>query len=300
MNKSLKIFWILTCYLFFNWHFSSGQIKSYSDTSAILIGQPLKLYFELEEGIELVKFKPNDTINGFILLSWFDTISRYGKSYLLSLTVTKFDTGYFEFQPLIFRKNSDTLFSEKIGVKILLPTLNEQIEIYDIKQNISFYNDLWILFLITGLLFISLLYMLFKKIQKNKIKQVQSETSISIELETIGKLELLLDQYLNSTIDARIFYFNSDEILRRYLEIKYEIKFLEFTTREVLKNLDKIPLSIIHTNLFKDFFKSAELVKFAKAADDKKNTEIMINNILEFLRKQESNNLEANKIQIHR
>ncbi|PMB34824.1 hypothetical protein CEN47_09420, partial [Fischerella thermalis CCMEE 5319] len=131
-----------------------GQIKTYSDTNAIFIGQPLNLFFEIEKGVYVQQVQPHDTLNGFFILSEFDTISQDNNSITLALTVTKFDTGFFEFPQLIFLKNSDTLLSSTIGVFVLIPTLNEQIEIYDVKENISFYDDSWIIFLLLAILLI--------------------------------------------------------------------------------------------------------------------------------------------------
>ncbi|GCD79499.1 hypothetical protein [Schleiferia thermophila] len=273
-----------------------GQIKTYSDTNAIFIGQPLNLFFEIEKGVYVQQVQPHDTLNGFFILSEFDTISQDNNSITLALTVTKFDTGFFEFPQLIFLKNSDTLLSSTIGVFVLIPTLNEQIEIYDVKENISFYDDSWIIFLLLAILLIIIIYILYKKLSKRKNKNFQKILQMTLEKETIEKMRNLVKMYEKGDIDGRTFYFESDELIRGYMEKKYGYKFLESTTREMSKYLEKIPISMTNLNLLKKYFKTAELIKFAKVLDDRDNTIFMIQKIIEFMQSQEINDMQINEI----
>ncbi|MGK0639047.1 hypothetical protein [Schleiferia thermophila] len=273
-----------------------GQIKTYSDTNAIFIGQPLNLFFEIEKGVYVQQVQPYDTLNGFFILSEFDTISQDNNSITLALTVTKFDTGFFEFPQLIFLKNSDTLLSSTIGVFVLIPTLNEQIEIYDVKENISFYDDSWIIFLLLAILLIIIIYILYKKLSKRKNKNFQKILQMTLEKETIEKMRNLVKMYEKGDIDGRTFYFESDELIRGYMEKKYGYKFLESTTREMSKYLEKIPISMTNLNLLKKYFKTAELIKFAKVLDDRDNTIFMIQKIIEFMQSQEINDMQINEI----
>jgi hypothetical protein len=102
--------------------------------------------------------------------------------------------------------------------------------------------------------------------------------------------------YEKGDIDGRTFYFESDELIRGYMEKKYGYKFLESTTREMSKYLEKIPISMINLNLLKKYFKTAELIKFAKVLDDRDNTIFMIQKIIEFMQSQEINDMQINEI----
>lgn len=291
---------ILMCIFFFNTRLF-GQFKEIQtsvNNNSFLIGQIIEIYFEIpsDKGIN---FPPlEDEIYGFTILSYWDTVSISEESVFLSLKITRFDTGYFEFKPVKFITESDTLISKSITIYVGLPELKDDTEIYDIKPNVSFYNDSWILYGILILILSLISYFLIKRFTKIKLKKnnLNNHEILIPEDQIIEKIKLYQKMYFNNEMTPREFYFKIDEILREYLEYKYSYKFLESTNSEVRNLLLKIPLSIHYIEFLNQFFNKAELIKFAKGSDDKESSKKLIDEMIKFLNSQKVNPFNENEV----
>ncbi|MFN3951840.1 MAG: hypothetical protein ACK4KT_05510 [Thermaurantimonas sp.] len=273
---------------------TSGEdktVKTSANSSSVLVGQVIEFYFEIPSGKNVIFPVVKDEIFGFQILSLWDTIASEDQSVFVALKVTRFDTGYFEFKPLQFLVDSDSLFSESMTVYVGLPELIDAIDIYDIKPNITFYDNSWIAIVILILLLAVSLYFILKKYLKNRSKSVQKNPDPSIVLEDVTREKIVSyrELYLSERISPRDFYFFVDELLREYLEKKYSLNFLESTTSEVCKLIPKLPLSMYYCETLQNFFITAELIKFAKGEDDRNTTQIAVDKILEFLNSQKVN-----------
>lgn len=123
------------------------------------------------------------------------------------------------------------------------------------------------------LLLLVLTYFIYKKLKKKNI-----ETSIQKVIDTRSPYQRAIDK-IDETINSRIleedvkeYYTRLSNIFRKYIEEEFNIKALEMTTNDIIKNIKyfaKIEM-VIKT---RDFLDVCDLVKFAKYIPEKPNIE---------------------------
>lgn len=277
---------------------SLSEIRTSASNFSILIGQRLEVYFDIPKNKSIMYPDIQDEVFGFTVLSTWDTVSSDENSIYISLALTRFDTGYSEFKSLGFIIDNDTIYSGSLRIYVGLPDLSENIEIFDIKPNIYYYDDRWILAVISLIIFVIVIYYIVKKY--NFIKKMfttrKIEPILALEDEIFEKISHQRQLYNTGKISERELYYRVDELIRYFLEIKYTKKFLESTTKEVRKMLLNLPLSIYFIESLQDFFSKAEIVKFAKGNMDPSSTDIVIEKLLEFLKSEKFNPFEDKEL----
>ena len=85
-----------------------------------------------------------------------------------------------------------------------------------------------------------------------------------------NRLDALINKPLPEDSDAAdAFYVELSDIVRRYLEDRFELRAPEFTTEEFLEKVSASPdLNREHQELLREFLRQADLVKFAGVAPD--------------------------------
>lgn len=268
----------------------SEKVDVSFESSDKFIGQSFEIIYKLPKTNQITYPVLNDTIDGFNILSKWDTLLVDDKNIYTKLNVVIFDTGVYTLRPLAFYINSDTILSPPVKIKVNIPPLQDEIEIYDIKENISFFDDRWILGLVVLLIVIAIFLIINKYVFKNKKSAQTTENSIySLEDQIIKGIRDQTNLYEKNSLQPGEYYFKIDSLIRDYLEKKYKQPFLESTTSEVLSMIASLPLSIHYINVLKKFFKYSEIVKFAKALDNKDVTSDLIQNLLLFLESQKQN-----------
>ncbi|MFH1678333.1 MAG: hypothetical protein ABH914_01795 [Candidatus Omnitrophota bacterium] len=153
----------------------------------------------------------------------------------------------------------------KLEVKSVLDTAPAQTDIRDIRGPKSFAGKMWIyllialaVFLIIGACFSRILL----KKKKGECKAAPAPAHI-IAYEALAALEK--KDYIRRG-QAKVYYIELSDIVRRYLENRFNIRAPEMTTEEFLikvKEKDSA-LSIEHKGLLRDFLVNSDLVKFAR------------------------------------
>ena len=80
----------------------------------------------------------------------------------------------------------------------------------------------------------------------------------------LNKIKLLEAKEYLKKMQFKNFYFELSEIIREYLNKRYDIVTLERTTYEISLDLKKIILDKELLNEFLEFFNECDMVKFAK------------------------------------
>jgi hypothetical protein len=101
---------------------------------------------------------------------------------------------------------------------------------------------------------------LFRMNRKRIAARFKKPHEIALE-----KLDALMKKGLFGKGMIKEFYVELTDILRRYIESRFELKAPEMTTEEFLANIrDFSDLKYEHKNLLREFLQQADLVKFAK------------------------------------
>jgi len=142
-------------------------------------------------------------------------------------------------------------------------------EIIDIKPQIWIRNFLWLIFM--GFALLGILFWIFYQYRlKPEYKQqnFSAEQQLDIKEVALSKLESLWQKdYITKGL-IKEFYLELTEIVRWYIEKKFDVNALESTTEE-LYNLLKKKVDKKYNLKLKSFLENADLAKFAKYTPQK-------------------------------
>ncbi|MFN4298163.1 MAG: hypothetical protein ACK4EX_00380 [Thermaurantimonas sp.] len=290
MKRRLSASFVILLFFSFQVFSQSEKVKVILKSNSIAIGQSFDLIFQLPKSERIIYPEFSDTLSGFYFLSKWDTLLIDSNNIFTKLNAVLFDTGVFTLQPLIFLIDSNKLFSDPVTVHVFIPPLNDEVEIYDIKENISFYDNRWILWISLIVVTVILLFILIKYLPKRENTIDKEEMpQISLEDQIIKSIKEYSNIYEKNGMQSSEFFFKIDSLIREYLEKKYNQPFLESTTSEILSLISSLPLSIYYNEMLKQFFKYSEMIKFAKASDNRVKTQETIQNLLLFIQSQKQN-----------
>ena len=268
---------------------NSQSVNAYVESDSILIGKELNYTIDVNaEKVENIIFPDSTSFVPFELISEtkVDTIKqddgfRFSKKY----GITSFDEGDFII-PKIKIQIGDKLFStdsKKITVNLFEVDTTKQ-GLYDIKPSFDKFSSFEILKLSLKnnypvILFIIFLVLTLFYFRSKIIEFFNPLLNIKPTLRPIELIKKRLSDLEKINIDTaaeiKFFYSELTFALRSFFEKEVYDKALESTTIELilkLNNLREIKSFAItkdSLNKIKDFFKRADLVKFAKYLPEK-------------------------------
>ncbi len=185
---------------------------------------------------------------------------------LYRYTLVCFDTGELKLPPFICLMRSDslidTLLSNNIDIKVASVLPADMQDINDIKGAVRFPNFKP---LIVGAIIV--LIAVFGYLAYHYVRKLSKARALAKPLpppwvEAILALERIpVDEWLARGLIKK-YYYSLSEILKRYLERRFEFRAVEQTTTEIVDNMRT--LKIPQRDEFNRFFTSADLVKYAK------------------------------------
>lgn len=203
------------------------------------------------------------------------------------LRISAFNTGELKFPPLKFLlkedSKTDTIQTNPVDIKIASILPKDFKDINDIKEMIEFPNPLPVIILIIVIcaFVIALLGTRFYK--KFKQKRIFEEKKIPCWEKALSAIDLLLkEDFINKGLIKR-FYYTLTEILKRYLEERFNFPAIEQTTTEIVQSMKmlKIPLR----DDFQSLFQYADMVKYAKFIPPQGATDDIVNKAKELILK---------------
>ena len=253
------------------------------DTNIIFVGQQVEI--KISNNIKNSEFWPNfnDTlVKGLeIVQSDFDTLSE---EIIQKIIITSWDSGSYYIPPVKF---SATSKSNALIINVLLPNIDANSELKDIKgpldDNIG-WSDIWpwLVLILIILLSIFTYKKYFNKKKKTVVvkKNIQTPAHV-LALNALKKLE---NKKLIDKKDIKEYYSSISEIIRRYIENRFNFPALELTTYEIL--------DIITANIkkeesisLKNILEISDLVKFAKKIPNQNENVRNLNLATDFVKK---------------
>jgi hypothetical protein len=180
--------------------------------------------------------------------------------------LVSFDTGELELPSFrcLMQSDSliDTLLSNRVNVKVASVLPSDMQEINDIKDAVRFPNFRPLIIGAIILLVAVLGYLAYHYVKKLRKARAIARPLPPSWVEAILALERIpVDEWLARGMIKR-YYYSLSEILKRYLERRFEFKAVEQTTTEIVDNMRT--LRIPQRDEFNRFFTGADLVKYAK------------------------------------
>lgn len=273
------------------------------DTSRILIGDQINFTVVVEQpaGIKLSLPVLKDTlVKNIEILSGPLIDSTKLSAEKLKITekylVTSFDSGYYKVEPVfaetrdingLKRYYSDYSLLEVSRVKLTPPdTVGKIFDIVEpYKAPVTLGEIMpWILLVLLISAIIWLIIRFLKKFSKSR-KEVILPVSIEPAHDIAFRdLEKLREEKLWQNGETKKYYTRLTEILRRYLENRFEVFSLELTTSETLEALVKTGFKKDESyNKLKSVLNGADLVKFAKYKPEPSENELNFENSWEFV-----------------
>ena len=258
--------------------------KSYSNEliiskDSILVGQQVQI--EILSSINTFS-DSNDLLNQFnsfeiIDFSIMDTVIIDSSKYLkYKLNITSWESGTYKF--------GNFGASKKIIVSEIETNENE---IKQIKENLKIsFNliDYWIY--ISIVLILAIIYIISKKYLK-KTERVLEIVEKEVKLEpielTINKLEILKNEKLWEKDEINLHFTKASNIIRKYLELKFNFSALEIPTADILLKYKEFSQDDFSIKMLNRILSSCELAKFAKNQPDKSEILAHLENCKDFV-----------------
>ena len=284
MKRLLYILFLLI--ISFQANAQQYKVEAKADTSAILIGEQVKVNIKIDYRRDLGSISiafPTiyDTINEFVEVvnkSKIDTIvpdkaDPYQVIQQQTITLTSFDSGYYVIPPFKFIINDDTVETEAFLLEVNTLPVDTAQGIFDIKQPISEPFSLidwlkenwwWMAAILVSAI---LIFVLIRYLKNRKPKEVVVEEEIPVipcHVIALEKLEKLNQEKLWQSGKVKLYHSHISEILREYIENRYQVNALEETTAEIMHGLRLQQITPEMMNKLTQTLTLADLVKFAK------------------------------------
>jgi hypothetical protein len=255
-------------------------VNAKTDTNTILIGQQFHINLEASypKNSNVSWFLVPDSIGKLQIVERgkIDTVANAAMLQLRqSITVTGFDSGMYAIPPfqLAYRNANDTTTyfatTNPLAITINTVAVDTTKEIRDIKGPIEVpytfadFLPYIIALLLAGLLAYGIYYYIKKSRQKTvvPVKYVPKRPAHEIALEDLIKLR---DEKVWQQGNIKDYHTRVTEIVRTYIERRFKINALEFTTNELMSSLAIKSLNDDLRSKLNFTLTLADMVKFAK------------------------------------
>lgn len=277
----IKNWFIALCIIWSSLVLNAQQtgITAEPDTNIILIGQQVKVSVSITAADQdFVSFPIlTDSLGSgleIVKQTEWDTISKNGNyTFNKVVNITSWDSGYYAVPPIPTVINNDTFMSNPflIGVATVpLDTTNAIADIKGIATDPLTWKDyldaygkylLWV-WLVAAIL--GLTIYLTQRFKKKPAPIVEIKPEIPAHVIAFGRLKQLEDEQLWQNNQIKKYHVGLSEIVREYIENRFNIPALEQTTEEIMHSLRLSELSEEQKRTTRKLLMLTDLVKFAK------------------------------------
>ncbi len=281
-----------------NFEINAQEVSAEIDRDTIKIGEQInyKITAKVQPNDIIIfpegqTFTPLEMVEAYkIDTTQLEPIKILSKTYAL----TQFDSGSYTIGKQTLKLNDSFIETDSIKVRVndvVVDTTKQKL--YPIKTYIDFEKPFeiqswiwWTLLAIALVLGIIFLIFKLKKKKDEKKKRIPPYQRAIQSLQELDNSKLIDDRNLKE------YYSQLTDISRRYLEEKVEIRALEYTSNELVDELQnrrqnqKLNISQDLIEDFKKVLQRADLAKFAKSApdvltakSDRKNVETFTNSM---------------------
>ncbi len=278
----------------------NATVTATLDSQQILIGDQINLDLTatLNDGITVAWPVFKDTITGqleIVQSSIPDTVKKETGETVIHqrLVITSFDTGFIVLPPIHFVFNQDSaqmLSTEPLLVFVSDIPVELEADIKDIKEPLDVPFNWWsvVKWLLLLLLIVALVvggifaYRKYRKQPEEPLARPKPKRPAhEIALE---KLEALRQKKLWQNDQTKEFYIELSDIIREYIEFRFDVLALEMTTDETTSALKLKGVSEQHVGSLKQMLQMADLAKFAKYKPISNENEMCFDIAIQFVK----------------
>lgn len=208
-----------------------------------------------------------------------------------SFVVTSFDPGVYTLPQFTFQTTTGDLKTGTVTLQVKAVPVDTTKTFYDIKQPLAvsytfwdWLKDHWLAVVIALALILLIGGIVYYYKNQPKIEAAVIKTPVlSADQMAINKLNELSDKKLWQQNEVKLYYSELSDILREYLEKKYQVKAHEQTTDELFEHLKNKEILQENKITLKQLLTLADLVKFAKQKPAALENEQSMENALNFI-----------------
>lgn len=325
-NLSLRIFsnfqifklgflvFIIHCSSFVSFAQHVSVIAKFDSSNVIKIGDQLKLHLkaQISKSSSIQWPTIQDTIVKQIEVvdkTSIDTVpTPDGKQMVLSQTllITSFDSGYWALPPFKFFSinGEDTIVYETSPLLLQVNTVSVDTTqaIKAIKEPLAIPFD-WIelagkilIFLLVSAIILCLVWIVWRnRNRKAEVVEIKEEIIIAAHEIALQKLEELKEKKLWQNNQVKEYHALLSEIVRAYLENRFQFNALEFTTDEIMRAIRNIEISTEAVSKLRQLLILSDFVKYAKEQPLANENELSMNNAIEFIHATKEKNEAMNE-----
>lgn len=251
------------------------------DSVQAKIGQPVKLTLELIQPKDLIVNFPlfTDTVKANVDVINQSTIdTTIEQSHLLlkqEITIMSFDSGFYYFPGFEFAIDSSNGGGSIVSNPVVLTIHTFEVDtakaIFDIRaqKEVPYTFRELLPWLIGTIVFFALvlfaIYMIRRIKNKEPIFTVKEKPVDPPHIIALNELDQLKASKLWQTDRVKEFHTKLTDILRNYIEVRFEVPALEQTSEEILNALKRCDINKKSTmDNLKQILHLADMVKFAK------------------------------------
>jgi hypothetical protein len=303
MNQYFKYFLVLMLFLGYKVNAQNIQVDARLDKSPIVIGDQTKLNlsirFPAKDSVSLPKLA--DSIAGKIQIvstakpdTSFDKDDVSIETIRQSYTITSFDSGQYVIPQYEFHTKGGILKTKELVLQVNTMAVDTTKGVYDIKQpfsvSYSFRDWLrdnwpWIVFPAIGVLLLAGIIYYLRKRPKKATPVKPAEPDKPEHVIALDKLYALRDEKLWQNDRAKEYHSEISDVMRDYLEKRYQISANEQTTDQIFASIRYMDISEHDRGKLRQILVLADLVKFAKERPLPADNEQSINNAIDFVMK---------------
>ncbi len=277
------------------------QITNSIEPQKILMGEPVQLVFDIKfpDSLKLEMPVFNEQISPVIEIlnhgqaDSLEADEQNQKHLRRSLTVTSWEEGFHPIEPIIFRfiSGTDTLEteSEPLLLEVEEFLIDEHTDLKDIKTIISAPVTIreilpWALAGIALALIITALVLYLRR-RKPAVKAatIWEKPDVPAHIAAISSLENLKARKLWQQGRIKEYHSELTDILRHYIEKRFNINAMEMTSTEVMESFSSGQISIESREILRECLQLADLVKFAKHSPGDQKNEKSLESAFEFV-----------------
>ena len=222
-------------------------------------------------------------------------------------TITSFDAGLHMIPSYTFTGKEGKLNTQALPLEVTEVKVDTTKAIYDIKEPLAvsysfmdWLRDNWKLVLVSaiGILVLTGLIWYFIKKRKNRPVRVESDKPVMpLHTMALDKLNALRSQKLWEQGQVKQYHSELTDIMREYLEKRYQINAMEQTSEEIFAGLRHLDITEQNINKLRQMLLLADLVKFAKASPLNNENEQSMDNAIGFVMNTKPVASAENKVQ---
>lgn len=278
-------------------------VKAKMDSTVLLMGKKTAIHVEIvqnkgEKGYFLNENA--DTLNTFVEVSErceADTLDLGNERIQINrdIIVQSFDSGMYVIPEMKFVVGKDTFASNPLTLKVIPVKVDSLQTVHDYKpvENVPFvFSDLfpeflvdywWAVLLILLILAIAL-FIYFKWLRKGTVPFVKKQKpEIPPYDEAIMKLTQLKSERLWESGNEKEYFTRLTDILRRYLDRRFQINAMEMTTGQIMQILRKNEETLAVNDQLNKILEMADFVKFAKMRPLPEDNEVAYQRAMNFV-----------------